>query len=117
MKRDHRLDIENFLRAATWPDTEISVALKGEAVEVANRILQLFRKVRGALTRRVVAGRRLLSLRRARLTNAVAVRIAATSPDFLQWIMRDASDAIAKKAWAKLSRPRVTDFLYSPTTG
>ena len=64
MDRDHRLDIQDFLRAVVRPDVEIGVALKGEAVEVADRVLQLLGEVGGALARRVVAGRRLLGLRR-----------------------------------------------------
>ena len=41
MKRNHRLDIEDFLRPAMRPDAEIGVALEGNADQVTDRILQL----------------------------------------------------------------------------
>jgi hypothetical protein len=45
VKRNHRLDIKNFLRAVMWPDAEIGVALEGETVEIADRILQFLGEV------------------------------------------------------------------------
>ena len=52
----HRLDVENVLHPAVGTRAEIRVALEGEAVEIADRVLQLLGEVRRALGRRIVAG-------------------------------------------------------------
>jgi hypothetical protein len=44
-----RLDVENFLRAFVRAGVEVGVALKWDAVEVADRVLQFLGKIGFAL--------------------------------------------------------------------
>ena len=41
MDRDHRLDVEDILRALVRAGVEVGVVLERETVEVADRVLQL----------------------------------------------------------------------------